>query len=67
MKERLSAFQVAGRFQLGKVDRDIMRVEVQIHDATVICVHLDVSEERSSSQQPIWKPAIPGRLSMRML
>ena len=55
-KEQLSVFQVAGRFQLDKVDGDINRVEVQIHDATVICIHPKVSQERSSSQQPIWKP-----------
>ena len=66
MKESLFVLLVAGRFRLGTVDRDILKVQVQIHDATVICVHAHPSHESSSSQQPIWKLPDPPRPSKRM-
>ena len=55
---------VAGRFRLGTVDRDILKVQVQIHDATVICVR--ASHESSSSQQPTGRQPNPPRPSKRM-
>ena len=64
IKESLFVLLVAGRFWLGPVDCDILNVQVQMHDATVICV--GASHESSSSQQPIWRQPNPPRPSKRM-
>ena len=58
MKARLSAFS----WQVDSWLCDILKVQVQIHDATVICVHPNVNHESLSSQLPIWKPARSKRM-----